>query len=79
MAVKLEELAKQALTEVPPPMAITIILVPFVNANGAVESRLQVQWPPQMAPEGVLQALGAAMQVLQGQVRQQAGGLWTPT
>ncbi len=79
MAIKLEELAAKAVVEIPPPMAIVVILVPHQNASGAVETRMHVQWPPQMTPEGVVHALGTALQAVQQQVQQKAGGLWTPT
>lgn len=61
--------------EVPPPVAIVVMVVPK-NALG--EASIQVQWPPQMPLPSVAQALQAALGTVKAIHRNQAGGLLLP-
>lgn len=74
----LNDILKQTVpveAQVPPPMAIVVMVVP-VSALG--EAGIQVQWPPQMPLPSVAQALQAALGTVKAMHRTQTGGLILP-
>ncbi len=72
----MEQLLRQGGPAKLPLLAVTVMIDPGGQPDGS--DRIQVQWPPQVALEGVVQVLGIAMQTVAQMAQQEKTGLVLP-